>query len=79
LPGIAVSLKALKPNIFAELPTPLGEHLRAQRLALRLTLKAVAGRLGVSLATVSNWENNKTRPTPAAMAAITRFLRGDPS
>ena len=77
LPGIRVTLKALKPNIFAEPPRTLGEHIKARRLALLLTQKDLARRLGVSSFTVLNWERGKTAPSPQLSDALAHFLGRD--
>ncbi|MFZ2653184.1 MAG: helix-turn-helix transcriptional regulator, partial [Burkholderiaceae bacterium] len=44
--------------------------LRSARAALNLTQEQLAGRLGVSFATVNRWEGGGNRPQRAAQEAI---------
>ena len=59
-----------------ELPldTPLGERLRARRLALGLTQKETAAKIGVSQDTISRWEIGRTRPTREELMRIGTVL-----
>jgi DNA-binding transcriptional regulator YiaG len=42
-----------------------GKELKKLRIDLEVDQKELAERLGVSVGTVSRWENNQTRMTPA--------------
>lgn len=65
------------PHYFKELNT-LGDHIRKRRLDLGLMQKEAAEQIGVSDATIYNWERNATSPTAHAMPAVLRFLGYDP-
>ncbi len=56
----------------------LGDHLRRRRLILRLLQRQVAEQIGVTKATVHNWETNRSNPGFREMPAIIRFLGYDP-
>ena len=49
--------------------------LKKVRKSLDLTQEQLAQRLGVSFATVNEWENGKRKPSPLAKAAIEQFLK----
>lgn len=53
---------------------PLGDRIRARRVALGLTLAAVAERAGLSLPYVSNLERGRGNPTLDALTAIAGAL-----
>lgn len=53
----------------------LGERLRARRIALDLTLSAVAEESGLSLPYVSNLERGRGNPTVEALTSLARALR----
>jgi transcriptional regulator with XRE-family HTH domain len=55
-------------------PKEIGEHIRKRRMDLKLLQKAVAGIVGVSEATVCNWEKNRTQPKIEHIPKIIRFL-----
>jgi len=57
----------------------LGDHLRRRRLVLRLLQRHVAEQIGVTKATVHNWETNRSNPSFRDMPAIIRFLGYDPT
>ncbi len=59
-------------------PRTLGDHIRKQRLELKLMQKDVAERLGVGRSTVFNWEANTKAPDLRYMPAIIAFLGYDP-
>jgi transcriptional regulator with XRE-family HTH domain len=70
-----VSLKAqrpLPPSYPKELKT-IGDHLRKRRLDLKLHQKDVAKAIGVSKATVLNWEHG-VEPEVAHVPQIIQFL-----
>lgn len=60
------------------MPQTVGEHVRKRRKEMKLSQEAAAKLLGVSAATVLNWEKGKTEPPIAPMPAIFRFLGYDP-
>ena len=60
--------------------TELGSVLKERRLALRLTQRQLAARLGVSAAHVAYVEHGRRRPSPDLMGRIEKVLsvsRGD--
>jgi DNA-binding XRE family transcriptional regulator len=57
----------------------LGDHLRRRRLTLQLLQRQVAEQLGVTKATVHNWETNRSNPNFREMPAIIRFLGYNPT
>ncbi|MBI1805486.1 MAG: helix-turn-helix transcriptional regulator [Ignavibacteria bacterium] len=42
----------------------LGDHIRKRRLDLGLHQKDVAARVNATTSSVTNWEKNRTSPTP---------------
>jgi transcriptional regulator with XRE-family HTH domain len=56
----------------------LGDHLRKQRLDLKLLQRDVAARVGADTKTITNWELNRTEPDLAHLPAILAFLGYDP-
>jgi transcriptional regulator with XRE-family HTH domain len=56
----------------------LGDRLRTRRLDLGLLQRGVAERLGVSEASVWQWENNRTGPQIRFLPAILAFLGENP-
>lgn len=56
----------------------LGDHIRTRRLNLRLIQRQLAEQIGVSGATITNWERNESIPVIRYMPAIIRFLGYDP-
>jgi len=59
-------------------PKTLGEHIRKTRLDRRLQRVHVARELGVSVATVRNWEKNRTTVAPRFLPRVVAFLGYDP-
>ena len=59
-------------------PTTIGDHIRTVRRERGLLQRHVAELIGVAMATVVNWEKNKTEPLVALMPAVLRFLGYDP-
>jgi type I restriction enzyme M protein len=49
--------------------------LRKIRKTLDITQEQLAQRLGVSFATVNEWENGKRKPSPLARAAIEQLVK----
>ena len=56
----------------------LADHLLRRRLVLKLLQREVAERLGVSNATIVNWESGRTKPEHNYMPAIICFLGYNP-
>ena len=52
----------------------IGDHLRKKRLDLELSQKEVAQIIGVSEATIWNWENNRKSPKVSFLPKIFEFL-----
>jgi transcriptional regulator with XRE-family HTH domain len=75
---VPVSLKALKPQPFESEPQRIGEHVRARRLALGLTQKQAAERLGTTPESVLHWEKGHTEPPIESIPRIVSFLGFDP-
>ena len=59
-------------------PKTLGDHLRKVRLERGLSQDQVARELGVSIATIFNWEANQTRVQTRFMPQVVAFLGYDP-
>ncbi len=59
-------------------PKTLGDHLRKVRLDRGLRHDEVARELGVSKATLFNWEGNHTRVQTRFMPQVVAFLGYDP-
>jgi len=78
LPGVHVTLTALKSREEDDAATTLGEHLRHIRLRRKLSQKEAALILGVDADSVLNWEKGRTTPPVTLMPAILRFLGYDP-
>jgi transcriptional regulator with XRE-family HTH domain len=56
----------------------VGDHLRRRRLVLKLLQRQVAAQLGVTKASIYNWEGNRGKPGLEYMPAIIRFLGYNP-
>jgi transcriptional regulator with XRE-family HTH domain len=56
----------------------VGDHLRRRRLVLKLLQRQVAEQLGVTKASIHNWEGNHGKPELKYMPAIIRFLGYNP-
>ncbi len=56
----------------------IADHLLRRRLTLKLLQRQVAKQLGVNVASIVNWENNRTKPGVEYMPAIIRFLGYNP-
>ena len=65
LPLGRVTRKCLKPKDTDFEPKTVGEHIKKRRLVLKLTQTAVARKLGVSQASLINWERGDFQPTRA--------------
>jgi len=75
---VPLRLKAPKPKESDFQPQTQGEHIRKRRLALGLNKKQAAAQLGVTSATITHWESEKTHPQIDEIPAILRFLGYDP-
>jgi transcriptional regulator with XRE-family HTH domain len=56
----------------------LGDHIRKQRLDRELFQKQVAEQIGVSQATIWNWECHESSPRPHEIPAVIKFLGYNP-
>jgi transcriptional regulator with XRE-family HTH domain len=56
----------------------VGDHIRRRRLILKLLQRQVAQQIGVSHATITNWETNGAEPGVKYMPAIIKFLGYNP-
>jgi len=52
----------------------LGDHIRARRLDLGLLQKDVAGIIGVTTDTITNWEKGRNQPMHRRYLKINKFL-----
>jgi transcriptional regulator with XRE-family HTH domain len=66
-----VTLKALK----CKEPKSLGERIRRRRLALGLTQRQAADRLGVDVFTLLGWEKGKWQPAERNLQRIAEYLK----
>ncbi len=78
LPGISVSLQALKPEAVGLQGDSLGSRIRCRRRELELDRRAAAAVLGVNQKSLASWERNEWLPTVAAYPALIRFLGYEP-
>jgi transcriptional regulator with XRE-family HTH domain len=78
LPYIPLVFRWVRPKLYPESPTTLGEHLRKRRHELGLMQKEVASRLAVNTWTYLLWEQDRTTPTVRYYPAIFDFLGYDP-
>jgi len=53
----------------------LGDHIRAKRLDLGLFQKTVAGIIGATADTITNWEKGRNQPLHRYHMKINKFLR----
>ena len=58
---IEINLLDFNPR-YPKNPKNFGERLRKKRMDMRLTMKEVASSIGVTEATVSNWERRNIKP-----------------
>jgi transcriptional regulator with XRE-family HTH domain len=75
---VPLRLKGLKPSERNIEPQTLADHIRKRRLVLKLSKKQAAARLGVTPATIRNWETGQTRPRIERIPGVLRFLGDDP-
>jgi transcriptional regulator with XRE-family HTH domain len=57
---------------------PLGDHIRRQRLGLKMLQREVAELIDVNKATVENWEANASQPDFRFLPAVIQFLGYNP-
>jgi DNA-binding XRE family transcriptional regulator len=74
LPGVNVTLRALKPKDFPDDPKTLGEHLKKRRVEQRMLQREAAPLVGVSVDTYRGWELDRIRPYAASWRAVIGFL-----
>jgi len=74
LPGVQVSLRAQKPEVLSNSGDDLACRLRRRRRELGLFQKDAAARLGVSTATLINWEKGRRRPRVQCYPAVISYL-----
>ena len=80
MPMCHLRLHSSKPKSCAypkELKT-LGDHIRKRRLDLSLLQRDVAGKVGVEVSSVVNWEKGRATPELRYMPAILALLGYDP-
>lgn len=79
MPFTPITLKSLRKKDFNFEPKTLGDHIRKQMLILGITQKDVARILGVSQASVINWEKGANIPVRMVThRRIIEFLEYDP-
>lgn len=59
-------------------PKSIGDHIRVQRLALKMRQKDVASRIGVDETSIFNWESNRATPDFRHLPSIIAFLGYNP-
>jgi site-specific DNA recombinase len=59
-------------------PETIGDHVRLQRLKLKLRQKEVAKQIGVDKTSINNWENNTKQPRVEHIPTIIEFLGYNP-
>jgi DNA-binding XRE family transcriptional regulator len=74
-----LTVKAQKQKDYLESPKTLGEHLKKRRKELGLLQREAAEQMGVSTATVVNWEKSKAKPVAAQFRPVVAFLGYDPA
>lgn len=70
------ALKPMSPEYPKELKT-IGDHIRKRRLDLGLFQRQAAEQIGVSEATICNWERSETGPGVRHIPWIIKFLDYD--
>ncbi len=78
LQPVPLRLKGLRPREADLQPQTLGGHIRKRRRTLGLDQEQAAFQLGVTIATVSNWEGDRTHPAIELTPAVLGFLGYDP-
>lgn len=81
LPFCHIALKAKKPIFREKYPdflTTWGDYIKARRLYLKLTKRALSLRFNVDDVTIYLWENNRVKPSITQIPKIIEFLGHDP-
>ena len=78
LQPVPLRLKGTRPREDDFEPQTLGDHIRKRRLVLGLDQKQAAAGLGVTIATVSNWEGGWAYAAIEHIPAVLEFLGYDP-
>jgi transcriptional regulator with XRE-family HTH domain len=75
-----LALRAPKPKSpkYPKQLNTLGDHIRRRRLDLGLFQKQVAQQIGVSKATIWNWECHESSPQIHVLPQVIKFLGYDP-
>lgn len=71
-----INLLKFNPK-YPENPKNFGERLRKKRMDMGLTMKEIAQRLGVTEATVSNWERKNINPYKKTREKLRDFFNLD--
>jgi len=79
VPGVPLTLKALRKKDYFEHPKTLGEHLKTRRKKLGLLQREAAARLGILKETYANWEKGRTEPVASQFRPVVAFLGYDPT
>ena len=81
MPFCHLALRARKPIHGEKYPDFLrtwGDHIKARRLDLKLTKRALSLRFNVDDVTIYLWEKNRVKPSLAQIPKIIEFLGHDP-
>jgi transcriptional regulator with XRE-family HTH domain len=66
------------PSCYPKSLKYLGDHIRKRRLDLQFLQREVAIKIGVSEATIYNWENSNTTPSLSSTPKMIAFLGYNP-
>jgi transcriptional regulator with XRE-family HTH domain len=66
------------PSCYPKSLKSLGDHIRKRRLDLNFLQREAAAKIGVSEATIFNWENSNTTPSLSSTPKIIAFLGYNP-
>ncbi len=72
--GLEIVLKGQKPSKIPKVLTTWGDHIKKRRIELGLLQREVAERIGVTEASVYDWERHRTEPMVHLIPQITQFL-----
>jgi transcriptional regulator with XRE-family HTH domain len=53
----------------------LGQNLKALRMAHKLSLRALAVRLGVHFTTIGSWERGTKQPRPEQLEQVCKYFK----
>jgi DNA-binding XRE family transcriptional regulator len=65
------------PPLYKDEPKTLGEHLLKRRIERGMSTCDLASEIGVSRATINNWEGDRSVPAVRFEQAVARFLERD--